>query len=264
VLLNLCINARDALAGQGKVRIGVRRARHAAVCASCRSAIDGEFVELAVSDDGPGIAPELMERIFEPFFSTKEVGKGSGMGLAMVHGIVHDHGGHLVVDTRPGAGATFRVLFPVLHTDGAEVEHETLTGFAPAARRQRLRGRVLLVDDEEMVRGFMRELLEGWGLEVDAAGDGAEARALFARAPERYDLVITDQTMPRQTGVELARELAARRAGLPIVLYSGYADAITEAEVQAAGIRALVRKPVEPAALRALVESLLPGAARAA
>jgi PAS domain S-box-containing protein len=264
VLLNLCINARDAVQGQGTVRIGVRRARHVAVCASCRGAIEGDFVELAVSDDGPGIARELMERIFEPFFSTKEVGRGSGMGLAMVHGIVHDHGGHLLVDTRPGAGATFRALFPVLHAEGADAEHETLTGFAPAARRQRLRGRVLLVDDEDMVRGFMRELLEGWGLEVDAAGDGAEARALFARAPERYDLVITDQTMPRQTGVELARELAARRAGLPIILYSGYAEPITAAEVQDAGIRALVRKPVEPAALRALVESLLPGAARAA
>ncbi|MFO1364197.1 MAG: PAS domain S-box protein [Burkholderiales bacterium] len=264
VLLNLCINARDALAGQGKVRIGVRRARHAAVCASCRSAFDGEFVELAVSDDGPGIAPGLMERIFDPFFSTKEVGKGSGMGLAMVHGIVHDHGGHVVVETQPDAGTTFRVLFPALAPDGVEAEHETLTGLAPAARRPRLRGRVLVAEDEEMVRAFMRELLEGWGLEVDAAGDGAEAYALFAGAPERHDLVITDQTMPRLTGVALARELAARRPGLPVILYSGYADAITEAEVQAAGIRALVRKPVEPAALRGLVESLLPGAARAA
>jgi CheY-like chemotaxis protein len=176
---------------------------------------------------------------------------------------VHDHGGHLVVDTRPGAGTTFRVLFPALRADGVDAEHETLTGFAPAARRRSLRGRVLLVDDEEMVRGFMRELLEGWGLEVDAARDGAEASALFERAPERYDLVITDQTMPRQTGVELARALLARRAGVPVVLYSGYADAITEAQVQEAGIRALVRKPVEPAALRALVETLLPGAVRA-
>ncbi len=263
VLLNLCINARDALEGQGKVRIDVRRANHAAVCASCRSAIDGEFVELAVSDDGPGIAPALAERIFEPFFSTKEVGKGSGMGLAMVHGIVHDHGGHLVLDTRPGAGATFRVLLPVLHADGADAEHETLTGFAPPARQRGLRGRVLLVDDEEMVRGFMRELLEGWGLQVEVARDGAEARALFERAPERYDVVITDQTMPRQTGVELARGLLARRAGLPIVLYSGYADALTESQVQDAGIRALVRKPIEPAALRTLLETLLPGAATA-
>ncbi|HET9043500.1 MAG TPA: PAS domain S-box protein [Burkholderiales bacterium] len=264
VLLNLCINARDAVEGEGRVRVGVRRARHAAVCASCRTAIDGEFVELAVSDDGPGIAPEVMERMFEPFFSTKEVGKGSGMGLAMVHGIVHDHGGHLLVDTRRGEGTTFRILFPALHGAGAEPEHETLTGFAPAAVRKELRGRVLLVDDEEMVRGFMRELLEGWGLEVAVARDGAEAREAFARAPEDCDLVITDLTMPRLGGMELARQLLALRPALPVILYSGYADAITDAQVQAAGIRALVRKPVEPAALRGLLASLLPAAAPAA
>ena len=264
VLLNLCINARDALQGHGRVQIGVRHTRHAAVCASCKGLVDGEFVELTVSDNGSGIAPEVMERIFEPFFSTKEVGKGSGMGLAMVHGIVHDHGGHLIVETRPGEGATFRALFPLLEGESTDPEHETLTGFAPAAVRKALRGRVLLVDDEEMVRGFMRELLEGWGLEVAAARDGKEAREAFARAPEDYDLVITDQTMPRLTGMELARELLALRPALPVILYSGYADAITDAQVQAVGIRALVRKPVEPAALRALLGSLLPSAAPAA
>jgi CheY-like chemotaxis protein len=246
------------------VRIAVRRVRHAAVCASCRSAIDGEFVELAVSDNGPGIASEVVDRMFEPFYSTKEVGKGSGMGLAMVHGIVHDHGGHLIVETAPGQGATFRVLFPAVGTDDVHVEHETLTGFTLPPRKVVLRGRVLLVDDEEMVRGFMRELLEGWGLEVAVARDGAEAREAFARAPGDYDLVITDQTMPRLTGMELARQVLALRPSLPVVLYSGYADAITEAQVQAAGLRALVRKPVEPAALRGLLEGLLPAAARAA
>jgi PAS domain S-box-containing protein len=264
VLLNLCINARDALQGHGQVRIAVRRARHAAVCASCKATVAGEFVELAVSDDGPGIAPEVMERMFEPFYSTKEVGKGSGMGLAMVHGIVHDHGGHLIVETAPGKGATFRALFPALGADDGQVEHETLTGFAPPARKALLHGRVLLVDDEEMVRGFMRELLEGWGLEVAVARDGTEAREAFARAPADYDLVITDQTMPRLTGMELAREILAQRPSLPVVLYSGYADAITDAQVQAAGLRALIRKPVEPTALRALLEGLLPPAARAA
>jgi PAS domain S-box-containing protein len=264
VLLNLCINARDALQGHGQVRIAVRRARHAAVCASCKATVAGEFVELAVSDDGPGIAPEVMERMFEPFYSTKEVGKGSGMGLAMVHGIVHDHGGHLIVETAPGKGATFRALFPALGADDGQVEHETLTGFASPARKALLHGRVLLVDDEEMVRGFMRELLEGWGLEVAVARDGTEAREAFARAPADYDLVITDQTMPRLTGMELAREILAQRPSLPVVLYSGYADAITDAQVQAAGLRALIRKPVEPTALRALLEGLLPPAARAA
>jgi PAS domain S-box-containing protein len=257
VLLNLCINARDALQGEGRVQVAVRRASHAAVCASCRAAIEGEFVELAVSDDGPGIAPGVMERMFEPFFSTKEVGKGSGMGLAMVHGIAHDHGGHVLVETRAGRGTTFRVLFPALPAADGETEHETLTGFGPPARKPGLRGRVLLVDDEEMVRGFMRELLESWGLQVSVARDGAEARDAVARAPQDYDAVITDQTMPRLSGVELARQLAVLRPALPVILYSGYADAITDAQVQAAGIRALVAKPVEPAALRAVLEPLL-------
>jgi CheY-like chemotaxis protein len=156
------------------------------------------------------------------------------------------------------------VLFPARQPDDAQTEHETLTGFAPAPRKAVLRGRVLLVDDEEMVRGYMRELLEGWGLEVAAAGNGAAAREAFARAPEDYDLVITDQTMPRLTGMELARQLLAIRPALPVVLYSGYADAITDAQVEGVGTRALVRKPVEPAALRALLASLLPAAPPAA
>jgi CheY-like chemotaxis protein len=171
-------------------------------------------------------------------------------------GIVHDHGGHLIVDTRPGEG-TFRSS-SALHGAGADPEHETLTGFEPA-RAKRLRGRA--------ARGRRRggrlhaRAAEGWGLEVAVAENGAAARDAFARAPEDYHLVITDQTMPRLTGMELARQLLALRPALPVILYSGYADAITDAQVQAAGIRALVRKPVEPAALRALLASLLPAAA---
>ena len=265
VLLNLCINARDALQGHGKVRVRVGRAAdHAAVCASCRARVDGEFVELAVADDGPGIPPEVMERMFEPFFSTKEVGKGSGMGLATVHGIVHEHGGHVVVESAPGRGATFRVLFPVLRVEEDAIEHETLPGYVPASRQVALRGRVLVVDDEEMVVGFMRELLEGWGLEVTTKRNGADARQIFADEPDRYDLVITDQTMPRMTGLELAHELAAIRPGLPVILYTGYADSVLDAQVEAAGVRALVRKPVEPAQLLALLRAHLPGAGRTA
>ena len=265
VLLNLCINARDALQGHGKVRVRVGRAAdHAAVCTSCRARFDGEFVELAVADDGPGIPPEVMDRMFEPFFSTKEVGKGSGMGLATVHGIVHEHGGHIVVESAPGRGATFRVLFPVLRVGDDAIEHETLPGYVPASRKPGLRGHVLLVDDEEMVVGFMRELLEGWGLEVTAKRAGPDARQLFADEPDRYDLVITDQTMPRMTGLELARELLAIRPELPVVLYTGYADGVMDAQVQAAGVRALLKKPVEPAQLLALLRAHLPGVGRAA
>jgi PAS domain S-box-containing protein len=263
VLLNLCINARDALQGHGTVRVRVGRARDRGLaCASCRARFDGEFVELAVADDGPGIPPEVMERMFEPFFSTKEVGKGSGMGLATVHGIVHEHGGHVVVASSPGKGATFRVLFPVLRADDqALVEHETMPGHVPASRKPALRGRVLLVDDEEMVLGVMREQLEAWGLEVAALRGGPDARQVFADSPDRYDLVITDQTMPRMTGLELARELTAIRPELPVILYTGYSDGVGETDIRSAGVRALVRKPVEPAQLLALLRAYLPRAA---
>jgi CheY-like chemotaxis protein len=203
-----------------------------------------------------------MERMFEPFFSTKEVGKGSGMGLATVHGIVHEHGGHVVVESKPGRGATFRVLFPVLRADDQSIEHETLPGYVPASRKPGLEGRVLLVDDEESVVGFMRELLESWGLEVTARRSGPDARQIFADEPERYDLVITDQTMPRMTGLELARELTAIRPELPVILYTGYADGVMDAQVGAAGVRALLRKPVEPAQLLALLRACLAGGGR--
>jgi PAS domain S-box-containing protein len=265
VLLNLGINARDATEGHGAVTVGVRRtAVDGAVCASCRKRIAGDFVELAVRDTGPGIAPEAMDRMFEPFFSTKEVGKGSGMGLATVHGIVHEHGGHIVVESQPGRGASFRVLFPTLPAEEAAArparKARTAAGGAP---RVALAGHVLVVDDEAMVSEFMKELLESWGLAVTAKSNGVEAKEAFARAPELYDLVVTDQTMPRVTGLQLARELLEIRPTVPVILYTGYADNLTEAQAHAAGVRALIRKPVEPAALLALLQAHLPSGAHA-
>ncbi|HEY3532766.1 MAG TPA: ATP-binding protein, partial [Casimicrobiaceae bacterium] len=113
--MNLAINARDAMQASGRVVLAVRtRVVPACVCASCRCNVAGEHVEVSVQDSGPGIPPDVQERMFEPFFTTKPVGQGSGMGLATVHGIVHEHGGHIVVDSAPGVGTTFRVLLPAL------------------------------------------------------------------------------------------------------------------------------------------------------
>ncbi len=265
VLLNLGINARDATEGHGAVTVAVRRtAADGRVCASCRKRIAGDFVELEVRDTGPGITPEAMERMFEPFFSTKEVGKGSGMGLATVHGIVHEHGGHIVVESQPGRGASFRVLFPTLPAaEGAAAKPARKARAAAAAPRVELAGHVLVVDDEAMVSEFMKELLESWGLAVTAKPNGVEAKEAFARSPELYDLVVTDQTMPRVTGLQLARELLEIRPTVPVILYTGYADNLTEAQARAAGVRALIRKPVEPAALLALLQAHLPSGAHA-
>ncbi len=253
VLLNLCINARDAMHGVGTLALAVRHARDArGVCASCRQRFSGDFVELAVRDNGTGIAPEIVDRMFEPFFSTKETGKGSGMGLSMVHGIVHEHGGHIALESAPGTGAAFRVLLP--EADGAAAAEEKRVH---AKAKPRLSGRVLVVDDEDMILELIGEVLSGWGIEVTLKASGVEAKHAFAAEPQRYDLVLTDHTMPRITGLELARQIRGIRPGTPVILYTGYGEDIGEDDLAAAGVRALARKPVEPAELFALLKTHL-------
>jgi PAS domain S-box-containing protein len=259
ILLNLCINARDAMEGAGTISVGVRLAAQGggAACTSCHQAADGRYVELTVADTGPGIEPQVIERMFEPFFSTKEVGRGSGMGLSTVHGIVHEHGGHIVVDTAPGGGASFRVLLPALEgeADAAAPEDDRKARRKPL--RHTLEGRVLLVDDEQMVGEFMAELLGGWGLEVKVYRNPVEAERWLAGDPARVDLVLTDQTMPKMTGLELAARVGAMRPGMPVILYSGYAENLREDDLARCGVRALLAKPVEPEPLfAALAEAL--------
>jgi len=256
VLMNLAINARDAIRSSGEIRIAVRPCGlTAGECASCRANVDGDFVELAVADDGSGIPAEVQERMFEPFFTTKDVGQGSGMGLSTVHGIVHEHGGHIVVESGAGRGANFRVLLPALQS------HDCASAPPPAPGdrvlpRAALSGRVVVVDDELSVGRFMQDLLTQWGLEValfESAGKALDALA----AGEAFDLVITDQTMPGMTGIELARAARALRPRLPIVLYTGYGEGVAPAEIDAAGIAGLARKPIEPSELLALLARYL-------
>jgi len=257
VLLNLCINARDAMNGIGTIHVGVRLGAAAGIfCASCRKRVEGRFVELSVADTGSGIAPEVLERMFEPFYSTKEVGRGSGMGLAMVHGIVHEHGGHIGVDTSR-EGTKFRVFLPPIAEAAASAREAPRGGTGPAKHNAALTGHVLIVDDEQIVGEFMSELLQSWGLTVTVQPSGPEALAWFDRHGEKVGAVVTDQTMPRMTGIELARRLTDRRASLPVLLYTGYAENIDPAQLKRAGVRALLRKPVEPEALRALLEEAL-------
>jgi CheY-like chemotaxis protein len=261
VLMNLCINARDAMAGKGTLLISLSTATPSVcVCSSCHQPVSGSYVELAVTDSGPGIEPRVLERMFEPFFSTKEVGQGSGMGLAMVHGIVHEYGGHVQVDTGAAEGTTIRVWFPAWFapervsgvTDGLAA-----AGGGDPEDAGHLRGRTLLAEDESAVREFMGDLLGSWGLSVTLAENGVEACEQLAEDPDGFDLIVLDQTMPRMTGLEAAEQMARLRPDVPVVLYTGHSEHLTEARVAAAGIRALVRKPLDVPAFRALLESLL-------
>ena len=263
VLMNLCINARDAMNGKGRLSISLDTADcEDCVCSSCHQPVHGSFVELAVTDTGPGIADDVLERMFEPFFSTKDVGKGSGMGLAMVHGIVHEYGGHIKVETSPGKGSGIHIWFPAWFPevkDGDGAVGESTTESTDLQKQILLHGRVLLADDEASVREFMEDLLGNWGLDVTLVENGVEACSEFAADADGFDMVILDQTMPRMTGIEAAEQLHKIRPHVPVILYTGYSEQLTEGRVTAAGICDLVRKPLDIPRFRTLVESYLSG-----
>ncbi len=260
VLMNLCINARDAMQGTGTIRIGVRAVDTLrCTCASCRKHVQEQnMVEVEVRDTGSGIRPEVLERMFEPFFSTKEVGKGSGMGLATVHGIVHEYGGHIAVDTAPGRGTQFRILLPALTPDKGQVSAPVRARTGARKTPPRLRGRVLVVEDERLVAEFMSELLKTWGLKVTVKTNPVEAYELVARDPGSFDLMITDQTMPKLTGLELASRVMEVRPELPVILYTGYAENLEQDQLARCGVCALIRKPLDPAALMHALHANLP------
>jgi CheY-like chemotaxis protein len=180
------------------------------------------------------------------------------MGLATVHGIVHEYGGHVCVDTRPGAGATFRVLLQPLG-ESAQVADGPAEGTAAAdAGPGRLQGRVLVVDDDDMVATLLEEMLAGWGLETTVMRNPLEAYDWFVRDPARVDLVLTDYTMPRMTGIELAQRLTLARADLPVLLYSGYGTDIDPEQAARNGVCASIAKPVEPRRLFEILREHLP------
>jgi CheY-like chemotaxis protein len=183
------------------------------------------------------------------------------MGLAMVHGIVHDHGGHIVVTTAPGRGSAFRVLLPA--AEEAEAPAVPAARGTACAGTPPLCGRVLLVEDEPLVSRFMQDLMRGWGLEVVPEHDPlAAARRLEAR-DEAFALLLTDHTMPGMTGLALARHARRQRPGLPVLLYTGNALAISEQELADSCVATLLRKPIDGQALRPLLGALLAQAAPA-
>ena len=258
VLMNLIINARDAMQGSGKLTLNLRQIHCGdCVCTSCRQPVSGDYIELSVADCGPGIDQEIIDRIFEPFFSTKEIGKGSGMGLATVHGIVHECKGHIVVDTSLGGGSTFRVLLPPIAAPHYEAARSPEQTPGAAVSGHVLNGRILLVEDDFTVSEFMQDILSDWGLEVTLFNNGIDGLKHFADEPERFDLVILDQTMPKITGMQAAEQMLKLRPHMPVILYTGFSEQVSEAKIKSMGIRALVKKPIDVDEFFALLTRLL-------
>jgi two-component system cell cycle sensor histidine kinase/response regulator CckA len=245
VILNLALNGRDAMPDGGTLTIatGIRAA----------APDGGSEVLLTVSDTGAGMDESVQRQVFEPFFSTKGVGKGSGLGLASVYGTVRQSGGQIRVRSAPGRGSSFIVTLPrVAMSDGGDE-----TGEAMAAPGRQAQGTILLAEDEPVVRSLARAVLERTGYTVIEAADGATALALAAQHGDEIDLLLTDVVMPGMTGLELARRLAAMHRGLPIVLMSGYAEEGLPRAAAADGELGFLAKPFTNEALLARIREAL-------
>lgn len=208
------------------------------------------FVRLTVADTGPGIDPEVADRVFDPFFTTKPQGEGTGMGLAMVHGIVKRHDGYLELENRPGQGAAFHVFLPKT----SETERPETDIPADLIFRQ---GRILFVDDEKPLTDIGREMLESCGFEVVTRTSSVEALEAFKFRATDFDLVITDQTMPNMTGMEFAREVLKIRPDMPIILCTGFSDAVSYDRLRDVGIGDFIMKPILKHDLVASISRLL-------
>ncbi|NTU59521.1 MAG: PAS domain S-box protein [Deltaproteobacteria bacterium] len=229
VLLNLCTNAGHAMGEKGGVlTVSLHRQE---------TRDGGRRVRLAVRDTGTGIPKETLGRIFEPYFTTKAAGKGSGLGLAVCHGIVTKLGGEIRVESKLGAGTTFEVLLP--ETSRAETVASDAPCEAPTGEGQR----VLVVDDEPAVRDVVQRLLSALRYEVTVAADAAQGLEAFRATPEEFDAVLTDYTMPGMNGLALAGEVLKLRPGLAVLLGTGFAEAVSQEVVVDCGLRGLVMKP---------------------
>jgi PAS domain S-box-containing protein len=196
-----------------------------------------EYLQLVVRDTGIGMTPEVMKRIFEPFFTTREVGKGTGMGLAVVYGIVTDLHGTITVESEPGVGSIFRVFLPKAASEETTDPVKTDTG--PKGKE-----RILFLDDEELLAEWGHAALTRLGYKVTSMTDSVKALKTFSTDPAQFDLIVTDQTMPGMTGIQIAREFLALRRDIPIILCTGHSETVTPEEAQAVGIREFLMKPV--------------------
>jgi PAS domain S-box-containing protein len=220
VILNLVVNARDAMPDGGSLTLATEEVEVAGTEAG--ELPPGHYVQLTVSDTGTGIAPELMEHLFEPFFTTKERGKGTGLGLATVHGIVHQSGGRIQVESEPGRGTRFTLVLPRAEEEAEEPRPRSF----PSERRRTRRGSevVLLVEDEDNIREPAVEMLEARGYRVLAAADASQALALAEKHAEEIHILVTDVIMPGMNGSQLAEQLTHRRPEMRVLYISGYPE----------------------------------------
>ncbi len=247
VLMNLCTNASHAMREEGGVlEVILQNAAFGLPTADLednekQSEIDpapGQYLKLSISDTGHGMERSVLERIFDPYFTTKIVEEGTGLGLAVVHGIIKSFGGMINVQSEPGKGTTFNVFLPVIKHE-AKTEIDSSLGEIPMGNEH-----ILFIDDEDPLVEIGKKILERLGYKVTTRTNSIEALELFRSQPEKFDLVITDMTMPNMTGDKLSVELIKIRPDIPIILCTGFSELITEEKTKSIGIKGFIMKPV--------------------
>lgn len=241
VIMNLCTNAYHAMRKNGGV-LSVTLAEvdlPEELSEQQPELRPGRYAKLVVADTGSGIEKNIQERIFEPYFTTKKHGEGTGLGLATVHGIVMSHEGTITVTSEPGKGASFELYFPTLEKH-VVMAQDVKVEISPVP----MSARVLFVDDEEMIVELAESVLERMNCDVVALSNGIEAFAAFEKDPHGFDIVITDQTMPGLTGIELAQKILALRSDMPIILATGFSEMVNEKKAKEIGIREFIMKPL--------------------
>ncbi len=252
IIVNLCTNAFQAMENEkGNLTVTLRRQEIMEKEIAGNTISPGAFIVLTVADTGRGMDKETMQRIFDPFFTTKDVDKGTGLGLAVIHGIVQDSKGFIEVESTPGQGSIFRVYFPVLNDDiplpKKIIEKDVPTGTE----------RILLVDDEPLLVKLEQKQLEMAGFQVTGISNSTDALKKFQSDPDKFDLIVTDQTMPGLRGSELARAILKINPAIPIILCTGFSSVISKEEALAAGIKKFVVKPTKRHELVTAIRTVL-------
>ncbi len=247
-LMNLVINSKDAIADQtGKIDVALEFLPAVkGVCDSCHTSFSGKFVKLTVSDSGTGISKDILDRIFDPFFTTKEVGKGSGMGLSMLHGIVHGSGGHIVIkskNARTKKGTVIQVYFPEVKSNN--IEEQAGTYKVEKSENKNIGKMILVIDDESLITNYLTDLLSHEGYKVISFNDSVKGLNYFKENKKEIDIIITDQTMPELTGLELAKSILKIGYEIPIILCSGYSDFANDPVNTNNGIDVFLDKPFD-------------------
>jgi PAS domain S-box-containing protein len=253
LLINLFTNAAHAMREQGGIiHIRIETLTLDELFVAAHAELDpGVYIRVTIDDTGEGMDKQTLDRIFEPFFTTKEVGQGTGMGLAITHGIVSAHGGCIEVESEPGKGSSFRVYLPVA---GTETEEQLPGELPPPPSGSE---HVLLVDDEPLLADVGKQMLERLGYKVTSGTSSLQALEIFKSRPADFDLVLTDQTMPKMTGLDLAGALLEIRPDIPIIIYTGFSTDISDEEIASVGVKRVLMKPLAIREVAAAIREVL-------